>query len=479
MNIGTTNINSNHLPPSLIPRVDRAHHDHHTHNHSVQFYEDGDFLLDQTSQYIGSALGAGGSAIVIATKAHREGLERRLKALGFNLPLAARQGRYVALDAAETLSSFMLDGRPDAARFAELVGGVVGRAISVARGEPPRVAAFGEMVALLWAEGKTEAALQLEQLWNDLALTYTFDLHCGYPISYFSTATDDDLVRSICSTHSHVIPAESYTTLAGEDERFRAITVLQQKAQALESEIEERKKAEASLQRAVEVRDEFLSVAAHELKTPVTVLRGFAQLLLMDIERKRDPNPLRLQSALAAIEIQTEKLSQLVTRLLDTAQIEAAKLKVEPVQTDLVALVQAVLDQQQGSPNHILVYDGPDCLRAQVDPIRFEQVITNLLDNAVKFSPKGGIVTVSLEQLPCEVRVCVTDQGVGIPVEQREAIFGLFQQAHGERHLSGLGLGLYIAREIVELHGGTIRVEEPEHVGSRFVVTLPTSIVDN
>ncbi|HEY8884381.1 MAG TPA: ATP-binding protein, partial [Chloroflexota bacterium] len=113
-------------------------------------------------------------------------------------------------------------------------------------------------------------------------------------------------------------------------------------------------------------------------------------------------------------------------------------------------------------------------VEARVDPIRFEQVITNLLNNAVKFSPKGGVVLVDLRRTEDnQARLSVTDQGIGIPAEERDLVFDRFQQANGVRHLSGLGLGLYITREIVELHHGSIWIEQPNHPGTRFVVTVP------
>lgn len=473
------NVSTGYPAISLVPHGEWSDLDSRAHR--VQFYSDHGHLLDGLSRSIGSALGAGDAGIVIATEEHREGLTRRLKARGLDVDLAAQQGRYIALDAAETLSKFMLDGLPDAARFADVVGGVVARAAVAANGEGRRVAAFGEMVALLWAEGNPNAAIKLEQLWNDLARTYSFDLRCAYPISSFGQAADNALIEKVCAEHSHVMPVESYTSLLDDGERFRAIILLQQKAQALETEIEERKKVQQALlerneelRQAVAARDEFLSVAAHELKTPLTSLLGFAQLLLRDIRRKREIPPERLEFALDAVEAQTGKLSRLVARLLDSAQIEAGKLLLKPVQTDLVALIRSALAQQTVGLDHTLVYDGPEHLEAMVDPVRFEQVITNLLDNAVKFSPQGGTVTVRLVQDgEGGIRLSITDQGVGIPPDQREHVFDRFHQAHSGHHLSGMGLGLYITREIVELHGGCVSIEEPGHHGSRFVVCVP------
>ena len=452
-----------------------------SHGHSVQFYADDDFLLAGLSRYIGSALGAGDVGIVIATPEHREDLARRLRSSGLDVGHAVAHGRFVSLDATETLGQFMVNGWPDAGRFNRLVGGVIQDAASATRSQTTPVAVFGEMVALLWSEGKPDAAIRLEQLWNELARTHSFRLHCAYPMNFFTRDGDDAPIGRICAEHSHVVPAESYTTLASEAERLQAITVWQQKAQALANEVEERRRIQQELserneelRKAIAVRDEFLSVAAHELKTPLTSLRAYSQLLLRAMERRQEIAPERIATALAAVEQQTGKLNQLVTRLLDTAQIEAGKLRIEPVPVDLVALVRAALAQRCVEDGNRIVFESPEQVEARVDPIRFEQVITNLLNNAVKFSPKGGVVLVDLRRTEDnQARLSVTDQGIGIPAEERDLVFDRFQQANGVRHLSGLGLGLYITREIVELHHGSIWIEQPNHPGTRFVVTVP------
>ncbi|HKP54201.1 MAG TPA: ATP-binding protein [Chloroflexia bacterium] len=454
------------------------------HAHTVQFYGDDAFLLDELSRFIGSALEAGDASIVIATKEHRDELAMRLKARGLDIAHIVREGRYVSLDAAETLSKFMVEGWPDEARFTELIGGTIAGATLAARGDYPRVAAFGEMVALLWAEGKSKAAIRLEELWNGLAQTHAFNLRCAYPTSFFGRSEDSICIEEICATHSHVLPDESYTSLTTDAARLHAIAILQQKAQALEAEVEERKKtqqalreANQELREAIAARDEFLSVAAHELKTPITSLRGFAQLLLRDARRNRESSPERIESALSAIETQTGKLTHLLSRLLDTAQIKAGKLRIEPERTDLVALVRSALALQHGTENHDFAFYAPEHIEALVDPLRLEQVVTNLLDNAVKFSPHGGSVTVELGQdAEGGIELSVTDQGLGIPFGEREGIFDRFHQAHDGHHLSGMGLGLYIIREIVELHGGSVRIEGTEQSGSRFVVSLPPSV---
>jgi hypothetical protein len=211
-------------------------HDHPHFGHVVQFYSSDDFLLNAISRFIGTALVAGDSAVVIATQAHRDGLFRELKARGIDSAAIAKHGRCVALDAAETLSKFMRGGHPDRQAFVEIVGGILTRARAAAIGGNSRIAVFGEMVALLWAEGNSAAAIALEGLWNDLAKTQSFFLRCAYPISNFQLAEHSESFLKICSQHSSVVPHESYTALPSEERRLREITHLQQRAQALENE---------------------------------------------------------------------------------------------------------------------------------------------------------------------------------------------------------------------------------------------------
>ena len=248
------------------------------HGHTVHFYEDDSVLLQHLSRSMGAALGGGDAAVVIATKAHRSALTKRLEERGIDTGLASRQGRYVMLDAAETLSHFMVDGAPDAERFRTVIGRVitdVAQAAAVVKAETPKVAAFGEMVALLWNEGKTEAALQLEILWNQLAQTHSFYLHCAYPLNGFFSKDHSLTFEKICAEHSQVIPAESYTSLAETDERLRAITFLQQRALALEAEMRERIRAQRELQKHQNELRDFLEnavIGMHWVAADGTVL---------------------------------------------------------------------------------------------------------------------------------------------------------------------------------------------------------------
>ena len=229
---------------------------------------------------------------------------------------------------------------------------------------------------------------------------------------------------------------------------------------------------------AVTIRDEFLSVAAHELKTPMTSLRGYAQLLAREFEKGEVANAERARRAAVTIQVQSDKLARLVSQLLDVSRIQSGKLAIERKPADLSELVRdAVQAVRSQLKEHTLVARMPTELWVSIDPLRIEQVITNLIDNAIKYSPEGGQIDVALT---CtdehDVQFSVRDRGVGVPAEHRAHIFDRFYQAHAGGALTsmaGMGLGLYISRQIVELHGGTIRAEFPEDGGTRIIVTLP------
>jgi DNA-binding NarL/FixJ family response regulator len=174
------------------------------HRHSVDFYADQEGLLDSLTQFSGAALRAGRPVIVVATDSHRDDLLLRLQASGLNVAAAVEQGRYRAVDAAETLSTFMVNGQPDRARFLRVVGDLTETAARGARAERALLAACGECAPLLWAQGKVEAAIRLEQLWNEVAMTYDMDILCGYPLASFQSMVGTHIFSRICAEHSAV-----------------------------------------------------------------------------------------------------------------------------------------------------------------------------------------------------------------------------------------------------------------------------------
>ena len=182
-------------------------HDPVITGHFVQFYEHDAVLVENVCRMALRGLADNGSAILVATEEHRVAIETRLGVLGLNIAELLESGRLTSLDAAETLSKFMVDRWPDEKLFHEVVGGVMARASE--RSENQFVLAFGEMVALLCAADNSKAAIRLEQLWNDLAKVHKFSLLCAYPLSTFKNDFDGATLLRVCAEHSLAIPAES------------------------------------------------------------------------------------------------------------------------------------------------------------------------------------------------------------------------------------------------------------------------------
>jgi len=218
--------------PSVAPTPGSDHD-----GHFVQLYTDDGFLLDVLSRFIGGAIAVGDGAVVIATRAHQDGLAQRLKARGLDTAKAISQGRYVLLDANETLLRLMVNGSIDETRFINTISDVLTRVRNAADDKGSSVAVFGELVALLWADGKSQEALRVEDLWNNLAQKHSFSLLCAYPITGFKSERHIEPFLKMCAQHSSVVPSESYLGLSSVEERLRTIAELQQKAQVLESKL--------------------------------------------------------------------------------------------------------------------------------------------------------------------------------------------------------------------------------------------------
>ena len=219
-------------------------------------------------------------------------------------------------------------------------------------------------------------------------------------------------------------------------------------------------------------------MAAHELKTPVTTLRLTTQALVRELDRTGSLDLNRARRLLERSDDRAANLSRLVDELLDVSRLETGRLTLDRQRTDVAELVTKIAAAVQLATNrHTLTVRALSQALALVDPLRLEQVLTNLLDNAIKYSPEGGPIDVEVAlPHPAMIQVAVRDRGVGIPPERRPQIFDRFHQAQALDPRAGLGLGLYISRQIVELHGGRLDVEFPADGGSRFVISLPTDL---
>jgi hypothetical protein len=172
--------------------------------HEVQFYSDDRFILESVARFVAAALRTGNPAIVLATEPHRDGILQKLRAEGVDVDAVIQERVFNLLDAADMLSTFMVDDWPDPVRFLGGVRGLIESASASAKADGPVVAVFGEMVALLWAGGKTDAAIRLEELWNDLATTHDLDVLCAYPFNSFAAEKEEQSFKRISACHSAV-----------------------------------------------------------------------------------------------------------------------------------------------------------------------------------------------------------------------------------------------------------------------------------
>jgi len=249
-------------------------------------------------------------------------------------------------------------------------------------------------------------------------------------------------------------------------------------ASKIARDVTEQNRLRAVADEASRLKDEFLAVLSHELRTPLNTVLGYARMLRR--EDKRMSGDMR-ERALDALERNADSLTRLVNDVLDTSRIVTGKLRlslepcpVDAVVQDAITTLEPVADAK-GIALEVHVDPG---LNALCDRDRLQQVIWNILSNAIKFTPSRGCVSVRAERRGAEITIAVSDNGIGISPEQLPFVFHRFWQAHtgASREFGGLGLGLALARNIVELHGGTILAESAgEGLGTILTVTLPTA----
>jgi signal transduction histidine kinase/ActR/RegA family two-component response regulator len=460
-------------------------------DHTVQFYEGDAFLYDAVAGFLAEGLAVGDPAVIIARASSYDGFRGRLNAQGLDIESARRAGRVTVLDAEETLSLIMSGAMPDPERFKAHIGGAIEQSCGgwPAAGQRPKVWAYGEMVDVLWGDGNPKGAVRLEELWNDLARTHSFSLLCAYRMTRFSNQAHIHDFDEVCRQHARVVPTERWTPVEADSNRLREITVLHQRAVALETEIEARKALEAErgrlltlerearteAEQANRLKDEFLAVLSHELRTPLNAILGWLQIV-----RDRRTDKATLSRALEVIGRNAALQQHLIDDLLDVSCIASGKMQISADPVDLAGVIEAAIDSVRPAATaktievDIRVDESAGIVTG--DAGRLQQVVWNLLSNAIKFTPKGGRVEVGLERSGSETQIIVRDTGQGIAPEFLPYVFDRFRQADTgtTRIQGGLGLGLAVARYLIEAHGGTVSAESAGigH-GSTFRVRLP------
>jgi PAS domain S-box-containing protein len=574
------------------------------HSHIVQFYKDEGLLSRVVADFLAAGLEAGEPLVVIATEAHREAFRRQLTERGYDVERAIASGQFVLFDAAETLKTFMASGMPEWEPFRHHVGGTLEKLGAPFPGK--RIRAYGEMVDLLWKEGQRSAAIRLEELWNDLGKLHPFSLLCAYVMGNFYRDGDSEHFQHVCDTHSHVLPAETYVDTEDPAERLRQISLLQQHALALETELQDRKQLEQALRVALEERrraeeevrhgrqelQDFVENAAEGLHwvgsdgriqwanqfewdllgyskddyigkhisefhaDPEVIqdilarlgrnetlhgyearlkardgsikhvlinsnvyrrdgefihtrcftrditdrkraeeesrLRSEFQELLVGVVSHDLRNPIaaitmssalararttdeRLAKVLARITASADRASRIIADLLDLTQARlGGGIPIHAHRTSLRKIAEEVVEEHRAShPEREIVIEHEGDASGEWDSDRLAQAFSNLVSNAIHYSPPHSPIRVRTRADSRDVAFSVHNDGPPIPEELQSRIFEPFKRGSTDRKTKNLGLGLYIVERIVASHGGQVDCRSTATEGTTFTVVLP------
>jgi signal transduction histidine kinase len=280
---------------------------------------------------------------------------------------------------------------------------------------------------------------------------------------------EDYLVKPFAPEELRARAARLIETKRTRDVLQMALATREQDIEALAREVSVRKQEAETASRA---KDEFLSTAAHELKTPVTAIKGHAQLLARWTSTSAEPRQAR---AIEVLDRQCDRLNRLVQELLDVSRVAQGRMEVSPEPLDLAQLAADVVEQLQATTTRHRLTLTAEPATVNADPDRIGQVLTNLLSNAIKFSPASSEVDVRVWVADGRAVVSVQDHGVGIPREKQARMFERFYRAHAgtAQDYGGMGIGLHLSHQLVQRHGGDMWFTSAEGAGSTFSFSLP------
>ena len=320
------------------------------------------------------------------------------------------------------------------------------------------------LTALLWGAGAAIFALILS--------TFVLDYFFLSPVQQLDFMHWNGIAQVI----PYVIAGLVIALITGQRERARWRSLASE--QELQAHAEELEEANSQLKDVDQLKDRFLSIASHELKTPITSIRGQAQLAIRRLAKQKDTSPeiAGMHTTLEKINEQTTRLTTLVDELLDVSSIRAGRVELHKREFELVALCQGIVeDHQLLTGRTIMLSSETPTLSIVADRDRLSQVVVNLISNAIKYSAEGSEVQVQLSETDTQACMTVRDFGKGISDKQLPHIFDTFYRTPDAQASSkfGLGLGLAICKDIVERHGGRIWAESRVGKGSTFFVELP------
>jgi PAS domain S-box-containing protein len=324
---------------------------------------------------------------------------------------------------------------------------------------------LGHSFAIIFPEDKREWAIGL---YREL-----FQRHTDVPMYESTIHCADGSARIVETRATWITFDDGQPALLSV---IRDITARKQLEEEHDALLSREHAARIEAENALRIRDQFLRVAAHELKNPLTALQGYTEVLQRRAAREQTLNE-RDQRVLQIIASQAKRFHGLIDSLLDIGRIQAGGLSIERRPLELCSLVRMLVDEIQPSlEQHTLQLEcEAEALIIAGDTARLEQVVQNLFQNAVKYSPSGGVVTVRVYRQNDRAYLSVSDQGIGIPQVAQAHLFQQFYRATNveAQQIQGMGIGLYVVKEIVALHDGEITVESHEGEGSTFTVSLP------